>query len=155
MNNEFKRMLELAGLTEIKVNEPFRQFIPLKLPFDSSSNSNVTIPNEELEAAYYELTNDLVRLNPQIDPYFFQADDDGLWSDVLDSIYENNPEGTTLIEFYKTYFHWLFRNLVADYDRYEDYEMNGRYDEFDQYTDEFAENAIKGRWLNIKTVTAK
>jgi hypothetical protein len=145
------------NLNEIKVNEPFRQFIPLKLPFDSSGNTNVTIPNDNFEGeyGYGDLINNLVELNPQIDPYFFQVNNDGLYEDVLDSIFENNPEGTTLIEFYKIYFHWLFRNLVADYNRYEDNDMNRRYDEFDQYKNEFVENAMKGKWLNIKTVTAK
>ena len=153
MSKEFKRMMELAGLAEIKVNEP-KRFTSIKLPY-LSLDADILISNDDLEEAYGDLTNGLVRLNPQIDPYFFKADDDGLWNDVMDSISENNPEGTTLIEFYKIYFYWLIRNLVADYDRYEDYEMNGRYDEFDQYTNEFVENAINGRWLNIKTVTAK
>ncbi len=154
MNKEFKRMVELAGLTEIKVNEPFRQFIPLKLPY-LSLDTDILIPNDDFEEAYGDLIHGLVELNPQINPYFFQVDNNGLWNDVMDSIFENNPEGTTLTEFYKIYFHWLFRNLVADYNRYEDNDMNGRYDEFDQYKNEFVENAMKGKWLNIKTVTAK
>jgi hypothetical protein len=152
MNSEFKRMLELAGLAEIKVNEP-KRFTSIKLPY-LSLDTDILIPNDDFEEIYGDLVHGLVKLNPQIDSQFFRADDDGLAEDVLEEL-TKYPEGTTLIEFYKIYFYWLFRNLVFDYGKYEDEEVDERYDEFDQYTDEFAENAIKGRWLNIKTVTAK
>ena len=153
MNSEFKRMLELAGLAEIKVNEP-KRFTSIKLPY-LSLDADILIPNDDFEEIYGDLVHGLVELNPQIDPYFFQVNNDGLYEDVLDSIFENNPEGTTLIEFYKIYFYWLFSNLISAYGEYEDNEVEERDDKFDQYTKEFVENAMKGRWLNIKTVTAK
>lgn len=152
MNSEFKRMLELAGLAEIKVNEP-KRFTSIKLPY-LSLDTDILIPNDDFEEAYGDLIHGLVELNPQIDSQFFRADDDGLAEDVLDEL-AKYPEGTTLIEFYKIYFYWLFRNLIFAYGEYEDEEVNIRYDEFNQYTNEFVENAMKGRWLNIKTVTAK
>lgn len=152
MNPEFKRMMELAGLTEIKVNSPLR-FRKLNLPYDSSSDTNVTIPIGELIDAYDDLINDLIRLNPQIDSYLFQIDNDGLHEDVLDTLYTDNPDGATLKEFYKTYFQWLFSNLVIDFNKYESEEIDKRIDKFSNYVDEFADNAIQGRWLNIKGVT--
>ena len=151
MNSEFKRMMELAGLTEITIKPPGK-FVKLNLPYDSSSDTNVVIPNEELEGAYEDLINDLVKLNPQIDPYLFQASNNGLWSDVMDTLY-SNPEGNTLIEFYKIYFRWLFSNLIADFSKYEGGEVDQRYDMFYEYIDEFVDNAMKGRWLKIKGVT--
>ena len=153
MNKEFKRMIELAGLTEIKINEPFRKIIPIKLPY-LSLDADILISNDEFEEIYGDLVHGLVELNPQIDSQFFRANDNGLAEDVLDEL-AKYPEGTTLIEFYKAYFYWLFRNLIFDYGKYEDEEVDKRYDEFNQYADEFAENAINGKWLNIKTVTAK
>lgn len=152
MNSEFKRMMELAGLAEIKVNKP-KRFTKLNLPYDSSSDTNVKIPVDELIDAYGDLINDLVRLNPQIDPYLFKADSGGLHDDVLDTLYTDNPGGATLLEFYKIYFQWLFANLIADFDKYDGNEIDERINKFSDYVDEFADNALKGRWLNIEGVT--
>jgi hypothetical protein len=152
MNPEFKRMIELAGLTEIAIKAPGK-FIKLNLPYDSSSDTNVNIPGEEFEGAYNNLIDDLVRLNPQIDPYFFQADNDGLHEDVMDTLFHDHPEGTTLLEFYKIYFKWLFSNLITDFSKYEGEEVDQRNDIFYEYIDEFVNNAMKGRWLKIKGVT--
>jgi hypothetical protein len=145
-------MMELAGLTEIVVKSP-NKFTKLNLPYDSSSDTNVNIPFGELIDSYDDLINDLVRLNPQIDPYFFQADNDGLYEDVLDILYTDNPDGATLLEFYKIYFQWLFSNLIADFNKYNGDEIDERINKFSDYVDEFADNALKGKWLNVEKVT--
>jgi hypothetical protein len=147
MSPEFERMMKLAGLTEIKVKLP-NKFTKLNLPYDSSSDTNVNIPGEEFEGAYNNLIDDLVRLNPQIDPYFFQAENHGLYEDVIDTLLHDHPEGTTLLEFYKIYFEWLFSNLI--------YIANPNHnDELYHMYPEFIGSAMQGKWLSIPGITTK
>ena len=150
MSTEFKRMMELAGLTEIKVNTP-KQSIKLNLPVDAM-NDDTKIDYQDLEDHYGELIYDLEKLNPQIDADLFHRTHDGLYEDVMDTIYPKG--GATISEFYKIYFRWLFMNLVADFENYEDDEVTNRSEQYGGKMDEFVNLAMKGRWLIIPEVTS-
>lgn len=163
MNKEFKRMMELAGLNEIKVNKPL-DFIKLNLPIDPTNGNTKIHFNDDYrndtEDKYSQLVKNLIKLNPQIDAEFFLEDHSGLPEDVMYHILynpdDNNPRGergVTMSEFYKIYFSWLWANLVADYGKYEEDEIDLRYDQYGPMRDEFADNAMKGRWLKVQGVT--
>ena len=156
MNTEFKRMMQLAGLTEIKVNQP-KSFKRLNLPPGLPEHADTLIDVIELEEKYNDLINDLVKLNPQIDPYFFQADNYYLSDDVMDAINYDHPNGVTLKQFYEIYFTWLFANLIYDPNKYNDEELEARQEKFNHpdQRQEFANNALEGRWLNIADVTSE
>ncbi len=155
MNNEFKRMLELAGLTEIKVVKS-SNFTKLKLPFDPNNDNVRILPpnwNDFLEK-YDIFVKDLINLNPQINPEFFLLDHGGITNDVEYELSSNHPEGFTMSEFYRTYFYWLWANLVADFANYEDDEVEERENKYSDMRDEFADNAMRGRWLLVPGVTS-
>jgi hypothetical protein len=155
MNAEFKRMMELAGLAEIKVNHPISHR-KLNLPPDFLKHADIPISIPELEENYNDLINDLVKLNPQIDPYFFQANNHMLWVDVIDSIYYDHPNGATIRQFYKIYLNHLLSYLIHDPNKYTDEEIKTRQEKFD-YPDQrqkFANDALEGKWLNISSVTS-
>jgi hypothetical protein len=155
MNSEFKRMMKLAGLTEIKVNHPI-SYRKLNLPPDFLEHADTLIDIPELEENYNGLTDSLVQLNPQIDSYFFQIDNSGLFDDVMDAIEYDHPDGVTLRQFYEIYFTWLFANLIYDPNKYNDEELEARQETFNHpdQRQEFANNALEGRWLNIAGVTS-
>ena len=156
MNHEFKRMLELAGLTEIKVNRP-PDIIKIKLPVDPVNDKTkvpIEIPIEDLEAKYDDLIKDFIKINPQIDPQFLEFENDGLFNDIVDTLDTKYPDGATVSEFYRTYFYWLWANLVSDYSKYEDDEIEERETKYGHMRDEFADNAMKGRWLVVSGVTS-
>ena len=128
MNAEFKRMMQLAGLTEIKINPP-KSYKKLNLP-DLSRFADTLIDIQDIEEHYDDLINDLVKLNPQIDPYLFQADNDGLFSDILDEISYYQQNGVTLKQFYMIYFTWLFATIVYDITKYDEEELDSRLETF-------------------------
>jgi hypothetical protein len=150
MNQEFKRMQELAGLTEIKINKP-KHFIKLNSPFKLTDS--IKIPIDDLENNFDSLINDLIKINPQINPELFLAHD-GIYEDVIDTIYHQYNQEATIPEFYKTYFIWLWANLVANYSKYEDDEIEERGNKYGSMRGEFADNAMKGRWLAVPEVTS-
>lgn len=152
MNSEFKRMIKLAGLAEIKVNKP-KHFLKLNLPFNST-NSNTPIPVDEYEEKYSDLIEDLINLNPQIDSKFFLLDHDGLHEDVMDTLYTDAPEAT-ISEFYRIYFGWLWSNLVINYNQYSREEVDNRINQYliNNINKEFVDNAMKGNWLVVAGVT--
>jgi hypothetical protein len=147
MNHEFKRMQELAGLTEIKINKP-KHFIKLNLPFKSTDN--IKIPEGDLYNNWNELINDLVRLNPQINSEFFLRHH-GINDDVFDDI-GHQGEATTP-EFYKIYFSWLWANLVSNINKFEWDELVERERKYSSMRNEFVDNAMNGRWLVVPDVT--
>jgi len=151
MNHEFKRMQELAGLTEIKINKP-KHFVKLNLPFDST-NSNIPIPVDEYKDKYDSLIEDLINLNQQIDPKFFLLNHAGMHDDIFDTLYDN--DGATVSEFYEIYFGWLWSNLVINYNQYSDEEVDNRINQYinSGMTKEFVDNAMKGKWLTVAGVT--
>ena len=149
MNKEFKRMMKLAGLNEIKINKP-KHFIQLNLPLDST-NSNIPIPIDELEDNFGDLTGDLIRLNPQIAKFFLN--DDGIYNDVIDTLSTDYPDGATLKEFYKIYFYWVWVGLMVD-GKYSNEEVNARENKYGYMLDEFVNNAMDGKWLAVAGVTA-
>ena len=158
MNKEFKRMMKLAGLTEIKINKP-EDFIKLKLPTDPTNGNTKIIVNdftsvEDFEKEYDVFIKDLIKLNPQISTEFFLKDHTGLPQDVIDTIYTDYPEGVTMSEFYRIYFVFLFSNLISNYDKYEDDEIDNRVDKYLHIKEKFADNAMRGRWLLVPGVTS-
>jgi hypothetical protein len=155
MNKEFKRMMKLAGLNEIKINKP-GTFKKLNLPFNST-NSNTPIPVDELDNNFAELTEDLIRLNPQIAVFFPNQNNnflDGIYDSVLDTLETDYSNGATLKEFYKIYFDWLWAHLVADYSKYSGAEVDARDEQYSHMREEFADYAINGKWLAVAGVTA-
>jgi hypothetical protein len=149
MNHEFKRMLELAGLTEIKVNKP-KHFIKINLPFKSTDN--IKIPIDDLDAKYDDLINDFIRINPQINPEFF-LNHNGLYEDVLDTIAHKYNQEATIPEFYKVYFYWLWANLVSNINKFEEDELEERERKYGSMRNEFMSNAMNGKWLAVPGVT--
>ena len=150
MDKEFKRMMELAGLTEIQIKKPNR-VIKLNLPF-KSTDSPIKIPLGDLENHYKDLINDLIKLNPQINPKFFLSHD-GLQEDVFHDLYEKYNDEASIPEFYKSYFSWLWANLTADYDEYENDAIDIRWDQYNHMRDEFTDNAMNGKWLKVQGMT--
>ena len=141
-------MMQLAGLTEITINKP-ESYKKLNLPYNpTDENINEPIQVESLVYNYPDLIDDLVKLNPQIDPYFFQAHSDGLWNDVNDSLYELDGGAATIEEFYTIYFNWLYPNLLFQVNKHNETEYYAK-------QPKFAESAMKGKWLIVPGVTSE
>ena len=151
MNNEFKRMMELAGLNEIKINEPNR-FIKLNLPFDPTDRVRISI--DDINHEYDNLMDNIVAANPQIDPKFFRIHYDYVAGDVMDTIDSDYNGEVTVPEFYKIYFEWLWANLVSDLDRFTWEEVDQRQLKYNHMSDEFVDGAMNSKWLVVPDVTA-
>jgi hypothetical protein len=141
-------MMELAGLNEIIVNKP-ELYKKLNLPYNpTDENVNEPIQVESLVHNYPDLIGNLVKLNPQIDPYFFQAYSDGLWNDVNYTLYELDGGSATIEEFYTIYFNYLYANLLF---------LVNKDNEKEYYAKQpkFVESALKGKWLVVPGVTSE
>ena len=150
MNHEFKRMMELAGLTEIKINKP-KVFTRFNLPFDPADR--IKIPIDDIDHEYSNLVDNIVDANPQIDPKFLRIDG-GIYDDTMDTIDSDYNGEVTVPEFYKIYFEWLWANLVADYSKFDDHEISDRDFKYGHMRSEFADNVMGGKWLVVPDVTA-
>ncbi len=147
-------MMELAGLTEIKVNRP-KHFIKLNLPFNST-NSNIPIPIDELLGNFEDLVEDLIKLNPQIAVFLtnhYPGFLEGIYEGIELDLETDYPDGATLKQFYEIYFEWLWAHLVANYSKYSDEEIDVRDEQYSHMRKEFADYAINSKWLVVTGVT--
>jgi hypothetical protein len=99
MNKEFKRMQELAGLDEIKVNRPI---------------SNINILNKMLEPNEYGNTFfDIISSHDSLEDWM---DDEGLD--------EEDPNDTEMIQLGKRYFIWVSKNDIYSFTVNDDDDLN-------------------------------
>jgi hypothetical protein len=126
-------------------------YIKLNLPKDINSDKIITLWSSTSggnEAAFKNLVNELIKLNPQIDPELF-LDNDSLFDGLVDNI-----ESGTKKEILPYYFYWLYAHLVSDYTKYSDDEMEKRVEKYDGHLrDDFKNSAMKGQWMVVPTVT--
>jgi hypothetical protein len=99
MNKEFKRMQELAGLNEIKINRPM---------------SNEDILNKMLDYNEYG-----VNLFTTITSY--DSLEDWVDSEGLD---EEDPDDSEMIQLGKIYFTWVSRNDIYPFTIYDDEDVS-------------------------------
>jgi hypothetical protein len=153
-------------LRALKINTP-ESFIKLNLPSNLKDNNKIFINGpfsddidsdgtyEEYTKKFDSLIEDLIKLNPQIDPELFIKDEGGIQVDVADILDREYPNGVNLYEFYKIYFNRLWSNLIYNPNKYSEDELEIRDNYYDyNRSDEFADNAMNGKWLVVPDVTA-
>jgi hypothetical protein len=124
-------------------------YTKLNLPKDINSPEIITVWSKETEdeGNLTKIIDELIKLNPQINPKLF-LDSYGLYNDVAD-----NTEKGTKKEILYSYFYWLFRNLVWDTYKYSEKEANERAEKYDDLTDKFRDKAMQGQWMVVSGVT--
>ena len=125
-------------------------YIKLNLPKDINSDKIITFVSSDFnndKKIFEDLVNELTQLNPQINPELLSKDPD-LYEDVADNIKQGTKK-----EILSFYFYWLFRNLTANYFKFSDKEINKRDKKYSKFTDDFQDNALKGKWMVVPTVT--
>jgi hypothetical protein len=125
-------------------------YIKLNLPKDINSDKIIPFASSDFKnnkKIFEDLVNELIQLNPQINPELLSKDPD-LYEDVADNIKQGTKK-----EILSFYFYWLFRNLTANYFKFSDKEVNKRDKKYFKFTDDFQDNAMKGKWMVVPTVT--
>jgi hypothetical protein len=126
-------------LKEIAIKKP--HIVKLNLP----SNLDDTYSIDHLDNNFGELIDNLKNINFQIPSEKF-IDHDGIYEDVFDSFYAENITQSTLREFLRMYFTWLYSNLVFT-------EFNGNESWSEEEQKIFVDNAMKGIWTKFKHST--
>ena len=146
---EEKAYLDKYSKGEKDLEAPIH-YIKLNLPKDINSDKIITFVSSDFnndKKIFEDLVNELTQLNPQINPELLSKDPD-LYEDVADNIKQGTKK-----EILSFYFYWLFRNLTANYFKFSDKEINKRDKKYSKFTDDFQDNALKGKWMVVPTVT--
>ena len=147
---EEKAYLDKYSKGEKDLEAPIH-YVKLNLPKDINSSEIITLwssTSGNNEAAFSNLINELIKLNPQIDSELF-LDNDSIFDALIDDI-----ESGTKKEILPYYFYWLYAHLVSDYTKYSDDEMEKRIEKYDgDLRDDFKNAAMKGQWMVVPTVT--
>jgi hypothetical protein len=148
---EEKAYLDKNSKGEKDIEAPIH-YIKLNLPKDINSPETITIwsqkvQDEEEEEKLTDIIDELIELNPQINPKLFK-NSYGLYNDVIDDVEEGTKK-----EILYSYFYWLFRNLAWDIDKYSEKEANERADKYADLADEFRDKAMQGQWMVVSGVT--
>jgi len=146
---EEKAYLDKYSKGEKDLEAPIH-YIKLNLPKDINSDKIITFVSLDFKnnkKIFEDLVDELIQLNPQINPELLSKDPD-LYEDVADNIKQGTKK-----EILSFYFYWLFRNLTANYFKFSDKEINKRDKKYSKFTDDFQDNALKGKWMVVPTVT--
>lgn len=125
-------------------------YIKLNLPKDINSSEIIPFASSDFKnnkKIFEDLVNELIQLNPQINPELLSKDPD-LYEDVADNIKQGTKK-----EILSFYFYWLFRNLTANYFKFSEKEVNKRDKKYSKFTEDFQDNAMEGKWMVVPTVT--
>lgn len=126
-------------LKEIAIRRPY--IVKLNLPSNLDDIYNI----DYLDNNFGELIDNLKNINPQIPSEKF-IDHGGIYEDVFDSFGVENITQSTLREFLRMYFTWLYSNLVFT-------EFNGNESWSEEEQKIFVDNAMKGIWTKFKHST--
>jgi hypothetical protein len=146
---EEKTYLDKYSKGEKDIEAPI-YYIKLNLPKDINSPKiiNLISPDpKDNETLFTGLVDELIQLNPQINSKLFLKHSD-LYEDIADKI-----EQGTKKEILSLYFYWLFRNLTANFYKYSRDEIKERDKKYLETADDFQDNAMKGKWMVVPTVT--
>lgn len=146
---EEKTYLDKYSKGEKDIETPI-YYIKLNLPKDINSPKiiNLISPDpKDNETLFTGLVDELIQLNPQINSKLFLKHSD-LYEDIADKI-----EQGTKKEILSLYFYWLFRNLTANFYKYSRDEIKERDKKYLETADDFQDNAMKGKWMVVPTVT--
>ena len=146
---EEKSYLDKYSKGEKDLESPIH-YIKLNLPKDINSDKIIPFVSSDFKnnkKIFEDLVNELIQLNPQINPELLLKDPD-LYADVADNIKQGTKK-----EILSFYFYWLFRNLTANYFKFSDKEVNKRDKKYLKFTEDFQNNAMEGKWMVVPTVT--
>ena len=123
-------------------------YTKLNLPKDINSSEIINLSSEDAGPdLLQDITRELIKLNPQIDPELF-VNNQGIFEDVVDEV-----ESGTKKEILSSYFYWNFRNLIWDTYKYSEEEANQRHKKYYDLSDKFRDAALKGQWMVVPGVT--